>query len=176
MANERNGARAPVTEREARAVYIAFEGRRSVAAVRKRLGKGGRKPPSHTTFEKWCAQHQWVRLAREHDEKVATGAADKIAEVATTQAITRAMQFDTLATESLCKAIEGLAQIDTKALKAADIRALAEVSERAAKMYELLEGRATDRTDDMTRGQMDQLLATMQKDLEERLARVPTFH
>jgi len=39
--------------------------------------------------------HQWVRLAREHDEKVATRVADKIAETATAQAITRAMQFDT---------------------------------------------------------------------------------
>ncbi len=166
----------PVTEPEARAAYIACEGRRSVAAVRKRLGKGGRKTPSHTTFEKWCTQHQWVRLAREHDEKVATRVADKIAETATAQAITRAMQFDTLATETLKMAIEGLAKIDVNALKAVDIRALAEVSERAAKMYELLEGRATDRTDDLTRGKVDALLAEMQKDLEERLARVPTLH
>ncbi len=90
MAEKRNGAKGPVTEREARAVYIACEGRRSVAAVRKRLGKGGRKTPSHTTFEKWCTQHQRVRRAREHDEKVATGAADHLPNAATPTLLTRA--------------------------------------------------------------------------------------
>jgi len=176
MAEKRNGAKGPVTEREARAVYIACEGRRSVAAVRKRLGKGGRKTPSHTTFEKWCTQHQWVRLAREHDEMVATGAADKIAKAATASLVSRAAQFDTLATESLLKAIEGLANLKVEELKATDIRALAEVSERAVNMYELLEGRATDRTDNLTRGKMDELIEEMQKELEEWLARAPTAH
>ena len=166
----------PITEREARAAYIKMEGRRSALAVRERLGKGGRKTPSQTTFEKWCAKYGWVRLAKEHDEKVAIRAADKIAEFAVAQVVTRAAEFDTLATESLKMAIKGLAEIDVKALKAADIRALAEVSERAAKMYELLEGRATDRTDSLTRGKMDEILEEMQKDLEERLARVPTVH
>jgi len=107
---------------------------------------------------------------------VATRVADKIAETATAQAITRAMQFDTLATETLQMAIDGLKEIDIKALKATDIRALAEISERATKMHELLEGRATDRTEGLTRGKLDDLLAEMQKDLEERLARVPTIH
>jgi len=176
MAEKRNGAKGPVTEREARAVYIACEGRRSVAAVRKRLGKGERKTPSHTTFEKWCTQRQWVRLAREHDEKVATGAADKIAKAATASLVTRAAQFDTLATESLRKAIEGLAEIDIKTLKAVDIRALAEVSERASKMHELLEGRATDRTDNLTRGKMDTLMDEMKQEIEERLTRIKTVH
>ncbi len=76
MTNE-TGIKAPVTEREARAAYVAMEGRRSVAAVRKRLGKGGRKIPSRKTLEKWCTQHQWVRLAREHDEQVASGVAGR---------------------------------------------------------------------------------------------------
>ncbi len=166
----------PITEREARAVYIACAGRRSVAAVRKRLGKGGRKTPSQTTFEKWCTQHQWVRLAREHDEKVATRVAEKIAEAATASVVTRAAQFDTLATETLKMAIDGLRELDVAGLKATDIRALAEISERAAKMHELLEGRATDRTDNMTREKMDALMEEMEKELEERLARVPTMH
>ncbi len=155
MAEKRNGAKGPVTEPEARAAYVKMAGRRSVAAVRKRLGKGGRKIPSRKTLEKWCNQRQWVRLAREHDETVANGVAAEIAKDATAQAITRAAQFDTLAT---------------------DIRALAEVSERAAKMYELLEGRATDRTDNLTRGKMDALMEEMEKELEERLARVKTVH
>ncbi len=177
MAEKRNGAKGPVTEREARAGYIAFEGRRSIRGLHQRFVKEGKKTPSLRTMQKWSLKHHWVRLAHEHDEKVSTGAAEKIAEAATAGVVTRAAQFDTLATESLRKAIEGLAEIDIKALKAADIRALAEVSERAAKMYELLEGRATDRTDDLTRGKMDELLAEMQKELEERLARVlPTVH
>ncbi len=176
MAEKRNGVMPPVTECEARSAYIACEGRRSVAAVRKRLGKWGRKTWSQTTFEKWCTKHEWRRLAREHDQKVATAAAEKIAEAATAGVVTRAAQFDTLATESLRKAIEGLAKIDITALKAADIRALAEVSERAAKMCELLEGRATDRTDGMTRAKMDALLEEMTRELEERLANVPTVH
>ncbi len=176
MAEKSNGVMPPVTEREARAAYIAIEGRRSVAAVRKRLGKWGRKTWSQTTFEKWCTKHEWRRLAREHDEKVATAAAERIAEAATAGVVTRAAQFDTLATESLQKAIDGLAEIDVKALKAADIRALCEVSERAAKMHELLEGRATDRTEGLTRGKLDDLLGEIQRDLEERLANVPTVH
>ncbi len=162
MTNETD-AKAPVTEREARAAYIKMEGRRSAKRLHQKFIKEGRKTPSLRTFGKWRAKHEWIRLARQHDEKVATGAAEKIAEAATARAITRAAQFDTLATESLAKAIEGLAKIDVTALKAADIRALAEVSERAAKMHELLEGRATDRTDDLTRGKMDALAATKKR-------------
>ncbi len=166
----------PITEREARAAYIAIEGRRSTARLHEKFIKEGRKTASRRTFGKWCARHDWVRLAREHDEKVATVAADKIAEAAIAGVVTRAAQFDTLATESLRKAIEGLAKIDISALKAADIRALAEVSERAAKMYELLEGRATERTDGLTRAKMDKLIEEMNQEIEERLARVPTIH
>ena len=176
MAEKRNGVMPPVTEPEARAAYVKMAGRRSVAAVRKRLGKGGRKIPSRKTLEKWCTQRQWVRLAREHDETVASGVAAEIAKAATAGVVTRAMQFDTLATESLSKAIEGLAEIDIKALKAGDIRALAEVSERAAKMHELLEGRATERTNGLTRSKLDEILEEMNKEIEERLARVPTVH
>ncbi len=47
---------------------------------------------------------------------------------------------------------------------------------RAAKMYELLEGRATDRTDNLTRSKLDEILEEMNKEIEERLARVPTVH
>ncbi len=43
-------------------------------------------------------------------------------------------------------------------------------------MYELLEGRATDHTDNLTRGKMDTLMDEMQQELEERLRRVPTVH
>ncbi len=176
MADKRNGAKAPVTEREARVAYIKMEGRRSAKRLRQKFIKGGCKTPSMRTIAKWRAGHNWVRLAKEHDDKVATAAAEKIAEAATAGVVTRAMQFDTLATESLVKAIEGLAKIDVASLKAADIRALAEVSERAAKMYELLEGRATERTDGLTRAKMDKLIEEMNQEIEERLARVPTVH
>ncbi len=158
MAEKRNGAKGPVTEREARAAYIAIEGRRSIRGLHQKFVKEGKKTPSLRTMQKWSMKHQWVRLAREHDEKVATRVAEKIAETATAQAITRAMQFDTLATETLQMAIDGLKEIDVAGLKATDIRALAEVSERAAKMYELLEDRATARTDSLTRGKMDTLM------------------
>ncbi len=175
MTNETD-IKAPVTEREARTAYIAMAGKRSAVRVRESFVKRGYKTPSLRTFDKWRARHDWVRLAREHDEKVATRVAEKITETATAQAITRAMQFDTLATETLQMAIDGLKEIDIKALKVPDTRALAEVSERAAKMYELLEGRATDRSEGLTRGKLDEILAEIQKDLEERLARVPTVH
>ena len=176
MAEKRNGVMPPVTEREARAAYVAMEGRRSIRGLHQRFVKEGTKPSSLRTMQKWSMKHHWVRLAHEHDEKVATAAAEKIAEAATAGVVTRAMQFDTLATESLVKAIEGLAKIDVASLKAADIRALAEISERASKMYELIEGRATDRTDGLTRAKMDALLAEMQREVEERLARVPAIH
>ncbi len=169
-------AKAPVSECEARAAYIAMSGKRSAVRVRESFVKQGCKTPSLRTFDKWRAKHEWVRLAREHDEKVATAAAERIAEAATAGVVTRAVQFDTLATETLQMAIDGLKEIDVASLKATDIRALAEVSERASKMHELLEGRATDRTDGLTRGKMDEILEEMQRDLEERLARVPTVH
>ena len=149
-----------------------MEGRR----LHQKFIKGGCKTPSLRTFGKWCARHDWVRLAREHDEKVATAAANKIAEAATAQVVTRAAQFDTLATESLKMAIEGLSHVNVEALKTTDIRALAEISERATKMYELLEDRATDRADNLTRGKMDELLKEMSQELEERLARIPAIH
>ncbi len=165
----------PITEREARAAYIAIEGRRSTARLHEKFIKEGRKTPSLRTFGKWCARHDWVRLAREHDEKVAAAASEKIAEAATAGVVTRAAQFDTLATETLKMAIDGLKEIDAASLKATDIRALVEVSERATKMHELLEGRATDRTEGLTRGKMDKLIEEMNQEIEERLARVPTI-
>ncbi len=73
---------------------------------------------SGCTFGKWRARHDWVRLAREHDEKVATAAAEKIAEAAIAGVVTRAAQFDTLATETLQMAIDGLKEIDVASLKA----------------------------------------------------------
>ena len=118
----------PVTEPEARAAYIGMQGRRSAAKVRKSFVKLGCKTPSLRTFDKWRARHDWVRLAKEHDEKIATGAADALAKDATAQVITRAMQFDTLATETLKMAIDGVAKLDVASLKATDIRALTEVS------------------------------------------------
>ena len=166
----------PITEREARAAYLKMGGRRSAKRLHQKFIKGGRKTPSMRTIAKWRARHDWVQLAKEHDETVASGVAAEIARDATAQAITRAMQFDTLATETLQMAIDGLKEIDATGLKATDIRALAEVSERAAKMYELLEGRATDRTDNLTRAKMDALMEEMNAEIEERLARVPTVH
>lgn len=171
-----NGVMPPVTEKEARAAFIAIEGRRSARQVREDFLAAGRKTPSDSTYDDWRAKYHWVRLAKAHDERVATVAAEKIANTAAAGVVSRAAQFDTLATESLVKAIEGLDKIDIEALKASDIRALCEVSERAAKMYELLEGRATDRTDNLTRGKMDDLMNEMKKEIEERLARVPTVH
>ena len=165
-----------VTEPEARAAYIAMKGRRSSAGVREKFMKEGRKTPSLRTFDKWRARHNWKRLAQENDEYVATGAAAKIERVTVAQIVTRASQFDTLATESLNKALVGLEKVDAKALKVPDIRALYEVAERATKMFELLEGRVTDRTDDMTREKMDALMEEMQKELEESLAGIKTIH
>ena len=162
-----------VTEPEARAAYITMKGRRSILGVRKRLVKEGRKTPSKTTFAKWCAKHHWVALARKHDDKVVAATADKIAKAAVAEAVSRADQFDTLATESLKQALIGLENIDGKELKVSDIRALVEVGERATKMFELLEGRATNRTDEMTREKMDALMDEMREDLEESLARIP---
>ncbi len=43
-------------------------------------------------------------------------------------------------------------------------------------MHELLEGRATDRTDNLTRGKMDKLMEEMSQEIDERLKRVPTVH
>ncbi len=167
---------ASVTEREARAAYIAMSGKRSAARVRESFVKQGYKTPSQRTFDKWRARYEWVRLAREHDETVASGVAAEIAKDATAQAITRAAQLDTLATETLKMAIDGLAKIDVDTLKVTDIRALVEISERADKMSELLEGRATAHTDNLTRGKMDTLMDEMKQELEERLARIKTVH
>ena len=162
-----------VTEPEARAAYIAMQGRRSILAVRKRFVKERKKTPSLRTFQKWCGKHRWVALAQKHDDKVVDATADKIAKAVVAQTVTRALQFDYLATESLNKAIIGLAKIDVEDLKVPDIRALAEVSERASKMFELLEGRATARTDDkMTRQKMDTLIDEMNDEIDERLARI----
>lgn len=156
--------------------YIAMSGKRSAVRLHEKLTKEGRKAPSFRTFGKWRARHDWVRLAKEHDEKAASGVAAEIAKDATAQAVTRAMQFDTLATETQKMAIDGLAKVDIDKLKAGDIRALAEISERATKMYEFLEGRATARTDKLMRGKMDELIEEMNQQFKEGLARVSTVH
>ena len=82
MTNETD-IKVPVTECEARAAYIAMSGKRSALRVRESFVKQGCKTPSLRTFDKWRAKHEWIRLAKEHDEKVATAAAEKIAEAAT---------------------------------------------------------------------------------------------
>ena len=162
-----------VTEPEARAAYIALNGRRSILAVRKRFVKERKKTPSLRTFQKWSGDHRWVALARKHDDKIVDATSATIAKAAVAQAVTRAHQFDLLATESLKMAIDGLAGIDAATLKVQDIRSLVEVGERASKMFELLEGRATARTDDkMTRQKMDALMDEMNDEIDERLARV----
>ena len=63
MAEKRNGAKSPVTERQARAVYIAIEGRRSIRGLHQRFVKEGKKTPSLRTMQKWSMKHHWVRLA-----------------------------------------------------------------------------------------------------------------
>ena len=73
-------------------------------------------------------------------------------------------------------AIDGLAKIDVDTLKVTDIRSLVEVSVSTTKMYELLEGRATAHTDNLTRAKMDTLMDEMKQELEERLARIKTVH
>ena len=73
-------------------------------------------------------------------------------------------------------AIDGLKEIAVASLKATDIRALAELSERATKMYELLEGRAADRTDNLTRSKMDALMDEMKQEIGEKLAWIKTVH
>jgi hypothetical protein len=87
-----------------------------------------------------------------------------------------AKRFNRLAAESVRKALDGLQHIDVKKLKPSDIRSLAEVSVSAAKMYELLEGRATDRTENVTRDKLDRLMDQMRTEIDERLASVPTVH
>ncbi len=172
----KNGTKPFVTEPEARAAYLALEGKRSARRAREVLREAGRRVPSHRQFAAWRSKHSWFRLSHEHDERVATAAGNKIARTAAAIVVTRAAQFNRLATDSLVIAIEGLANLNVEELKATDIRALTEISERAAKMYELLEGRATERPDGLTRGKMDELMGEMQKEIEERLARVTTVH
>ncbi len=64
MAEKRKGVMPPVTEREARAAYIALEGRRSIRGLRQRFVKEGKKTPSLRTMQKWSMKHHWVRFAR----------------------------------------------------------------------------------------------------------------
>ena len=165
-----------VTEPEARAAYITMNGRRSILAVHKRFTKDGRKTPSERTFKAWSTKNRWRHHAWKHDDKVVAATTDKIAKAAVAEAVSRADLFDMVATESLKKAIVGLDNIDVKTLKASDIRSLMEVAERSIKMFELLEGRATDRTDDMTRQKLDALLDQLREEVEESLAGIKTVH
>ena len=87
-----------VTEPEARAAYVTMQGRRSILAVRKRFVKERKKTPSLRTFQKWSGDHRWVALARKHDDKIVDATAAKIAKAAVAEAVSRAHQFDTLAT------------------------------------------------------------------------------
>lgn len=176
-----NGEAAQVSETEARAAYIALDGRRSASRVRELFGKQGRNVPSERTFEKWRSKYRWVKLAREHDEKITTKATDKIATEQITEIVTRASEFGSVTDKALKLAVNALSEIDYKTLKASDVRSLVEVAERAAKMHELLEGRATERPDDLTRAKLDEISTQMMQEVEERLAQIrqgqqPTVH
>lgn len=158
-----------VTEPQARAAYLKMPGRRSSKAVRDRFIRLGWSTPSIRRFDIWRSRHKWVSLAREHDRMVADGVLEAVAKETTKTVVSRAKQFDELSTESLQASIDGLKELDRKSLKATDIRALAEVSVSAARMVELLEGRATERKDDLTRQDMDKLMEDMADELNERL-------
>ena len=171
-----NGEALRVSEAEARAAYIALDGRRSAARVRERFVKSGRKTPSLRLFELWRGKYRWVKLAREHDEKVTVKATDRIATEQIAEIVTRATRFGSVTDKSLKLAIDALSDLDYKTLKASDVRSLVEVAERAAKMHELLEGRATERPDYITREKMDKLMDDMTREIDERRASVPTVH
>lgn len=161
------------TEAEARAVYIGLAVRpRSVRAVREALLAQGKPSLSIRAMEDWCAKNEWVRLAAEHDEKVATQATERIAEAATQAAVTLAKQYQDIGTEAAKQALAGLKKIEPDKLTAQGIKALIEASTLAVKTGELLEGRPTDRTEHLTKQKIDDQLAEMQREIADKLRHV----
>ena len=140
-----------VTEPEARAAYLAMTGRRSLRRLNQEYTERKLKAPSVQTLKEWSRKNNWAALAKQHDAKVATSAGDKIATDQVETAVRRSKVYRDLAEKAAEKALAAANKIDPDKLKASDIRALAEVSERAGKMSELLEGRATERNETVTR-------------------------
>lgn len=131
-----------VTEPVARAAYLAMPTPRSLRRLGEDLGRRGGRTPSQRTLENWSRKHGWVRLVREHDARVADGAAKVVEKAAIKDAAAWAMELRRKAQAFLDAAELNVGKADAAQLARAALDMLARADE--------LEGGVSGRTGTVT--------------------------
>lgn len=133
-----------ISETEARAAYLGMGPERSLRALLKAYEAQGIKPPSLRTLGTWSTEHDWQRLAAEHDERVAARVISK-AETAQANEGFDAVKALTEAAEIALDAL-ALKKAAAEAADKGDLRGMMSAAVDALKLREVLTGGVSDRT------------------------------
>lgn len=169
--------RTPNTSRQresprAQAAYEAYaaKGRgRSLAKLHRHLTNvtpGNDTCPSLDGLKFWSRTYGWVNRVAEHDAKVAEAVEAKVIRREAKRRVDALDGLNDLI--GLCNSIISEAVSDTGKLRAetpGELRAVGATLAEAAKIKELLEGRATDRLDNMSPAELKARLAEVNKEL-----------
>ena len=136
--------------------------RRSLAKVHQKLANVtpvDPDAPDIDTLKYWSGKYGWVARCAEHDDKVATAVEAKMVQVQVVErvdAITGADDLIRLCNRLIADAVQdvtGLRPTDPK-----ELRAIGGTLVEAAKLKELLEGRATERAENRTPEELEEAL------------------
>lgn len=151
------------------ATYLAQGKSRTLEHLREHMVEQGYDMPAMRTLQRTAERNKWKALAAQTDRQVDRRTHSKLVDQMARDAVKREKGFQTLAASALILAVEGLKEIDPKTLTAGGVRSLSEIAERAAKMCELLGGRATDRTETITRKKLDELQQGMLEEVNAKI-------
>lgn len=149
--------------------YLAIGPGRSLGLLRERYEAQGVDIPRNT-LKGWSARHRWTAKAEKHDGKAQVKLEDKLAEAQADQAMSTADTFRAIGDQAAAKALQAIRKLNVEGASAQTARHLTEIAVEARRMTELLEGRATNRTEKVTRGKLDRLFEDMQREVTERVA------
>lgn len=142
-------------EPEARAAYLALGPSRSLAALRRSLGK---RSAALRTLEAWSAEHGWKALAEAHDEEVVRQTTERLAAQQGKRAADLVTHLITAAAEGLTRAVAIAAQENK-------FKDLVDGSVTALKAAEVLAGGVSDRIEQHQRVHLEKAQA-VRKELE----------
>ena len=142
--------------------YCSMGSRRSLAKVHRQLANAtpvDPDAPDIDTLKYWSRKYRWVARCEEHDDTVAAAVEEKMVEVQVGErvdAITGADDLIRLCNRLIADAVQdvtGLRPTDPK-----ELRAIGSTLVEAAKLKELLEGRADSRREHRTPEELEAAL------------------
>ena len=129
--------------------FLALGPDRSLDKLHDWYIKNVSKPPGRSIIGIWSTKHGWQTRAAEHDSRVAGGVSQKVEEAAIEENWDCVGELTELAQRSVKKALDALKDDTMKVKDPYGIAALTNIVLGCVKAIELLEGRATDRLDNL---------------------------